>query len=80
MKYQGIYKIKNLLNGKVYIGQSSDLIFRFKRHKNNFKNSKKHPLYNSMYKHGINNFEFNVIEHIDDIKVLNEREQFWLLS
>jgi len=37
MKIQGIYKIKNLLNGKVYIGQSVNIEKRFYNHKNNLK-------------------------------------------
>ena len=32
-KICGIYKITNLVNGKVYIGQSQDIYSRWKEHK-----------------------------------------------
>lgn len=77
-KYQVIYKIRNLLNGKVYIGQSVDLYKRLKEHKYNFYKKKLHPLYNAINKYGIENFEFNVIEHVKDITKLDEKEQYWI--
>ena len=77
MKIQGIYKIKNLLNGKVYIGQSIDVKNRFGRHKYNSNYKIVHPLYNSFRKYGIENFEFNIIEHVNDFNKLDEREQYW---
>ena len=78
IKYQGIYKIKNLSNGKVYIGQSIDIKNRFYHHRRNVTKNKKHPLYNAINKYGIVNFEFNVIEHVYDSNKLDEREQYWL--
>ena len=78
IKYQGIYKIRNLLNGKVYIGQSVDLSSRFRKHKAEVKREKKHPLYTSMQKYGIENFEFVILEWIEDVTLLNEREQYWM--
>lgn len=78
IKYQGIYKIRNLLNGKVYIGQSVDLNTRFKDHKKKCRCKTNHPLYNTIRKYGLENFEFDVIEHIEDINKLNECEQYWL--
>lgn len=77
-KYQGIYKIRNLLNGKVYIGQSNNIRSRFSSHRKNYNKSKKHPLYNAMRCYGIENFEFIVLEYVDTINKLNEREQYWL--
>lgn len=78
MKYKGIYKIKNLLNGKVYIGQSIDIKRRFKDHKKEIKNNNVYPLYHSIRKYGIENFEFNVIEHVSNNDELNIKEQFWV--
>lgn len=76
--YQGIYKIRNLLNGKVYIGQSSRLNHRFSQHKNEVKNCNNVSIYNAIRKYGIDNFEFIIIEWINDINKLNEREQYWM--
>lgn len=73
MKYQGIYKIRNLLNGKVYIGQSVDLQNRFRCHKHDYKKLN-YYLYRAIRKYGIDSFEFNVIEHVNNISKLDEIE------
>lgn len=78
MKYQGIYKIKNLLNGKVYIGQSVNISARFSQHKYDTKKDFNYPLHNAIRKYGIENFEFNVIEHVHDTSKLDEIEQYWI--
>ena len=78
MKYQGIYKIRNLKNGKVYIGQSYDLTTRFRDHRKPCKFKSNRPLYSSIKKYGIENFEFIVLEWIEDISKLDEREQYWM--
>ena len=36
----GIYKIENLINHKVYIGQSKNIYARWKQHKRNINNPK----------------------------------------
>lgn len=51
----GIYKITNLINSKVYIGQSNDIERRFKQHKS-INEQKRHshlPLYQAFNKYGI---------------------------
>ena len=78
MKIQGIYKIKNIINNKIYIGQSQDILLRFKQHKRNIYYCKKHLLYNSFRKYGIENFEFIIIEEVKDVNMLDLREQCWL--
>lgn len=62
----GIYKITNLVNGKVYIGQSVNIEKRFIAHKNvafnkNYK-SYNYPLYRAIRKYGLENFSFDVLE------------------
>jgi len=54
----GIYCIKNNINGKVYIGQSKNIIKRFSEHKSS-KGSR--LLKNSFKKYGIENFTFDII-------------------
>lgn len=59
----GIYKITNLINGKVYIGQSTNIKHRWKEHIQEAKNGiKKYALYNAMRKYGVENFSFEIIE------------------
>lgn len=72
----GIYKIENLINGKVYIGQSKNILRRWQEHKNKYKtlNTK---LYLAMREDGIENFDFSIIE-ICPLELLNEKEQYYI--
>lgn len=54
----GIYKIKNNINGKLYIGQSVNIEKRWKNHKCS---KPLYPLYKAFEKYGIDNFTFSVI-------------------
>lgn len=74
----GIYKITNLINQKAYIGQSINILVRWRRHKtemNNLDNS--YPLYRAMRKYGLNNFSFTILEECPK-EELNERERYWI--
>lgn len=77
----GIYKITNLVNGKLYVGSATNLRKRIKsdhiRELRNNRHINKH-LQNSWNKYGENNFEFEVIEEIQDKNKLIEREQYWI--
>lgn len=76
----GIYRIRNLTTGKVYIGQTVDFEQRFRRHKTDL-NCNVHSctyLQRSFLKHGVVAFEFEVIEQVEDTSILTEREQFWI--
>ena len=70
----GIYKITNLKNQKVYIGQSVNIQRRWTQHKNS---DKDYPLYNDFKKYGIDNFSFEVIKQCDK-KELNQFEQLYI--
>jgi len=79
MKIQGIYKIINCINGKIYIGQSTDIKTRFSCHKHNALVKKiNRPLYTSIRKYGIENFEFIILEKVDNILLLDQIEQYWM--
>jgi group I intron endonuclease len=73
----GIYQIKNLINGKVYIGQSKDIERRWEQHKY-VKNAT--YISRAIKKYGVNNFEFTTLEEIDEINnnLLMELEQKWM--
>lgn len=69
----GIYKITNKINGKSYIGQSTNIEGRFERHKN----EKRYILGEAFNKYGIDNFNFEIIEECPK-KELNEKEIFYI--
>ena len=75
----GIYKIKNLINGKIYVGQSNNIERRFAQHKSPYEQARfsDKPLYKAFLKYGIENFDFSIIEECS-IEQLNDREKFWI--
>lgn len=64
LRVSGIYKIENLINHKVYIGQSKDVIKRLKEHTR--KEDNKH-LKNAFDKYGLDKFSFEVIKQTYDL-------------
>lgn len=81
MIISGIYKIKNKINNKFYIGSSKDLEKRKKEHWRMMLKNKHHSNYlqNAVNKYGIENFEFSILEfcNIENIII---REQFYIDS
>ena len=77
----GIYKITNLINKKVYIGQSICIEKRWIRHKNTYSNPNSncynYPLYKAFRKYGIQNFSFEVLQECKK-EELNDREIYWI--
>lgn len=77
----GIYKITNLINNKVYIGQSIDIDKRWGKHRRNAYNPNTHtyeyPLYRAIRKYGLDNFAFEVLEETSE-SLLTEEEQYYI--
>lgn len=66
-KLPGVYMLRNKLNGKVYIGESTDISNRFKRYRWATKSTKDYaevnrPITNALRQDGIENFEFKILE------------------
>ncbi len=61
----GIYLIRNSINGKCYVGQSTNIKARWRKHKSTAFNPNDacyhYPLYLAIRKYGITNFEFRVL-------------------
>jgi group I intron endonuclease len=76
----GIYKIVNLKNNKVYVGSAVYLSNRFSTHKYNLRRNQHHSrhLQSAWNEYGEENFIFEVLEHVEKLDLLVEREQFWL--
>lgn len=76
MKLIGIYKIMSPTN-KIYIGQSIDIIHRFRQYLYCSGRGAIGPkLYNSLVKHNSKNHIFEIIEKCS-IEQLNDRETYW---
>lgn len=79
-----IYKITNLVNNKVYIGQTiQNPLDRWYRHcqKRCLSNAERNmAIKRAIFKYGKDNFKFEVIETIDNYNrdLLNEREIYWI--
>ena len=78
-KTSGIYKIENIINNKVYVGSSVSIEDRWIRHKTDLVKGKSCSikLQNSYNKHGVENFEFSILEECR-IDNLIEREQYYI--
>lgn len=74
----GIYQIKNLVNGKVYIGSSVNIHSRWRKHRCDLRKAQHHSaaLQRAWDKYGESQFEFSVIEIVDDYATIFDRETF----
>lgn len=75
----GVYRIKNMINGKIYIGSSLYAEQRMRRHKSNLNAGKHHSIHlqRSWDKHGASAFEFELLEVVEEENLL-AREQFYM--
>lgn len=67
IKLPGVYMLRNKLNGKVYIGESSDISNRFKRYRWAVNSTAAYaevsrPITIAMRQDGIDNFEFKILK------------------
>lgn len=75
----GIYYIKHIDSGKIYIGQSEDIERRIRAHKNWFTDPKRvinRHLFNYAKKYSLDCFEFGVVEYCE-MEQLDEKELYW---
>lgn len=73
-----IYKITNLINNCLYIGQTiKDPQIRWKQHINLSKRASVRPLYVDMNKYGIASFKFEVVDFANNLEDLNKKEMAW---
>lgn len=80
-KICGIYKIENLVNGKIYVGKSINIYKRWKKHKT-LLNTKSHYNKHLQYAwdvYGEDNFKFSIIEQCScDNDVLSAKERYYI--
>lgn len=80
-----IYKIENLITGKVYVGQTvRSLNQRIQSYKDEIRSFIKgnlkaqRPIIHSMNKYGIDNFRFFILDRASSQKELDTKEQLWI--
>lgn len=71
----GIYKFTNNINGKSYIGQSTNIKRRYKEHRT--KKCEKTLFHEAINEYGFENFDFAIVE-ICDAKELNNKEVYYI--
>lgn len=80
----GIYCILNHVNGKMYVGKSSNIFERIKQHITQLniksKDENRH-LIRSWHKYGRNKFSYFVLEYVsENDNILKERELYWQIT
>ncbi len=88
LNFPGIYVIKNLINGKIYVGKSKNCYKRLHQHVTDIKYDDRNynencHLLNAVKKYGIDNFECYLLEKFDETlenleEVLADRELYWM--
>ena len=74
-----IYVIKNRINDKKYVRQTSRSIkYRWKEHLKDYQ-YKDYPLYKAMRKHGSENFWIEELEQCD-LKNIDDKEKYWIAT
>jgi group I intron endonuclease len=76
----GIYRIRNTVSGRVYVGSATDLAGRWRTHKCDLLHNRHHSgkLQRSFNKHGLAAFSFVVLEYVDELPKLVIHEQRWI--
>lgn len=73
-----IYIVQNIINNKIYVGQTKNKNERWRQHRYDcFIKQSNNRLYHSIRKHGIVNFNFTIIEE-NSIDIIDEAECFWI--
>lgn len=80
-----VYKWTNLANGKVYIGETINVLKRIRRYESDTKNdlSVNCAIIKAFRKYGFENFKFELLEvfpnrHEKEKQILIQREKFWI--
>lgn len=75
-----IYKITNLINNKVYIGQTVQPKIRWSKHKSDARNKPIQYIHHAMNRYGIDNFKFEVIAFCLNSEAITETENIIIIQ
>lgn len=74
-----IYKITNLVNSKILIGQTTrTLKRRWSEYQSDARNRPKRAIEHAINKYGVENFTIEVVDMCDDLDDLNKKEINWI--
>jgi group I intron endonuclease len=74
-----IYRIRNKVNGKAYIGWTVDPKRRWRNHQLSARNASRNAIHRAIAKYGVQNFEFQIIEQmLGTIRGAHAREIQWI--
>ena len=71
-----VYMHKNLINGKIYIGQSNNVKDRWSRNGERYKGCS--HFYAAIQKYGWNNFEHIILEDNISLQEIEKKEKYWI--
>lgn len=78
MAYGIIYKISNIINGKVYIGQTTKTLEERKSEHIRKINVRGQAIYSAFRKYGLHNFKWEIIDKAINQDELNHKEIYWI--
>ena len=80
MKQPVIYKIRNVVNGKFYVGSTNNTRERFRNHRNRLRKNRHHAkhLQAAWNKYGEDCFKFEIVEIVESVDMLQTVEDRWL--
>ena len=76
--FGAIYRIRNRVNGKFYIGSTINFKARFYQHSSRVKRKVNSHLTNAVNKYGRENFSYELLERVNDFDILENQEQFYI--
>ena len=78
MKISAVYKITNTVTNDFYIGSSKDVKQRWASHKwpSKWKRYSNNPMYIDMQRYGVDKFEFEILEEVEEGKLKEKEQQF----
>lgn len=78
--YGVIYLVRNTMNNKIYVGQTTNLKRRIKEYRVSkiYKKSQKYTLMKEIVKHGYENFTYTILDVAETKEELNGKEIFWI--